>query len=122
MSRETATTDFGVIATWLGLPPGPWPPDHYALLGLTPGESGAPPLWQGPTAPPPVRLPSDATPVPAKLAAALEPPPVRAPAAIPVGQLVTATGLATRMPAPKPADPLLDALGNSSKIQLGLET
>jgi hypothetical protein len=27
------------IASWLGLPPGPWPPDHYTLLGLTPGES-----------------------------------------------------------------------------------
>jgi hypothetical protein len=23
---------------WLGLPSGPWPPDHYALLGLSPGE------------------------------------------------------------------------------------
>src|SRR5262249_53759815 len=27
------------IFTWLGLPPGSWPPDHYTLLGLTPGES-----------------------------------------------------------------------------------
>jgi len=26
------------ICTWLGLPAGGWPPDHYALLGLTPGE------------------------------------------------------------------------------------
>jgi hypothetical protein len=26
------------ICTWLGLPPGHWPPDHYALLGLKPGE------------------------------------------------------------------------------------
>jgi hypothetical protein len=26
------------ICTWLGLPSGQWPPDHYALLGLTPGE------------------------------------------------------------------------------------
>lgn len=25
------------IRTWLGLPPGPWPPDHYALLALAPG-------------------------------------------------------------------------------------
>lgn len=25
------------IRDWLGLPPGPWPPDHYALLGLEPG-------------------------------------------------------------------------------------
>jgi hypothetical protein len=26
------------ISSWLGLPPGSWPPDHYTLLGLTPGE------------------------------------------------------------------------------------
>lgn len=25
------------IRTWLGLPPGPWPPDHYSLLALAPG-------------------------------------------------------------------------------------
>src|SRR5207253_3346185 len=24
--------------TWLGLPAGAWPPDHYTLLGLSPGE------------------------------------------------------------------------------------
>jgi hypothetical protein len=23
---------------WLNLPPGPWPPDHYTLVGLRPGE------------------------------------------------------------------------------------
>jgi hypothetical protein len=28
-----------LICTWLGLPPGNWPPDHYRLLGLDPGES-----------------------------------------------------------------------------------
>jgi hypothetical protein len=27
------------VCTWLGLPPGSWPPDHYTLLGLQPGES-----------------------------------------------------------------------------------
>jgi hypothetical protein len=27
-----------LICTWLGLPPGGWPPDHYRLLGLEPGE------------------------------------------------------------------------------------
>jgi hypothetical protein len=27
-----------VIFTWLGLPPENWPPDHYRLLGLAPGE------------------------------------------------------------------------------------
>src|SRR5262245_6635535 len=27
-----------LICSWLGLPPGCWPPDHYTLLGLTPGE------------------------------------------------------------------------------------
>ncbi len=25
------------LRAWLGLSPGPWPPDHYALLGLAPG-------------------------------------------------------------------------------------
>src|SRR5437867_7050965 len=28
-----------LICSWLGLPPGEWPPDHYRLLGLEPGES-----------------------------------------------------------------------------------
>jgi hypothetical protein len=28
-----------LICTWLGLPAGVWPPDHYSLLGLTPGEN-----------------------------------------------------------------------------------
>lgn len=27
------------ICGWLGLPPGSWPPDHYALLGLPKGET-----------------------------------------------------------------------------------
>src|SRR6266852_979511 len=26
------------IYSWLGLPSGHWPPDHYSLLGLKPGE------------------------------------------------------------------------------------
>lgn len=26
-----------LLTAWLGLPPGAWPPDHYALLGLAPG-------------------------------------------------------------------------------------
>lgn len=30
-----------LICTWFGLPPGGWPPDHYRLLGLEPGESDA---------------------------------------------------------------------------------
>ena len=30
-----------LICEWLGLPAGPWPPDHYCLLGLTPGEADA---------------------------------------------------------------------------------
>jgi hypothetical protein len=30
-----------LICTWLGLAPGDWPPDHYRLLGLEPGESDA---------------------------------------------------------------------------------
>src|SRR5579872_7186648 len=28
-----------LISAWLGLPSGEWPPDHYTLLGLTPGEN-----------------------------------------------------------------------------------
>jgi hypothetical protein len=31
--------DYQLIGSWLGLPPGPWPPDHYSLLGLQPGEA-----------------------------------------------------------------------------------
>jgi hypothetical protein len=30
-----------LICNWLGLPSGAWPPDHYQLLGLAPGESDA---------------------------------------------------------------------------------
>jgi hypothetical protein len=29
--------DFNLLRSWLGLPPGAWPPDHYALLALVPG-------------------------------------------------------------------------------------
>lgn len=28
-----------LICSWLGLAPGDWPPDHYRLLGLEPGEA-----------------------------------------------------------------------------------
>jgi hypothetical protein len=31
--------DHELICTWLGLPAQCWPPDHYTLLGLQPGES-----------------------------------------------------------------------------------
>jgi hypothetical protein len=33
--------DNDLLCTWLKLPAGCWPPDHYALLGLTPGERDA---------------------------------------------------------------------------------
>jgi hypothetical protein len=33
--------DHDLICSWLGLPPGEWPPDHYRLLGLEAGESNA---------------------------------------------------------------------------------
>lgn len=33
--------DHDLICSWLGLPPGGWPPDHYRLLGLDPGEANA---------------------------------------------------------------------------------
>jgi hypothetical protein len=36
--RETVTMDHELICTWLGLPSKSWPPDHYTLLGLAPGE------------------------------------------------------------------------------------
>jgi hypothetical protein len=29
--------EHSLLQSWLGLPPGPWPPDHYTLLGLAPG-------------------------------------------------------------------------------------
>jgi hypothetical protein len=31
--------DHQLLCTWLGLPSANWPPDHYTLLGLRPGES-----------------------------------------------------------------------------------
>jgi hypothetical protein len=37
LGNELAMTH-ELICTWLGLPAGVWPPDHYSLLGLTPGE------------------------------------------------------------------------------------
>src|SRR5205814_1727590 len=30
-----------LICTWLGLPPGDWPPDHYRLLDVPPNEADA---------------------------------------------------------------------------------
>ncbi|HEY2908694.1 MAG TPA: hypothetical protein VGI99_00520 [Gemmataceae bacterium] len=30
--------DYNLLRTWLGLPPGAWPPDHYVLLGFSPGQ------------------------------------------------------------------------------------
>lgn len=30
--------DHSLLRVWLGLPPGPWPPDHYTLLALRPGH------------------------------------------------------------------------------------
>jgi hypothetical protein len=33
--------NYDLICSWLGLPPGEWPPDHYRLLGLEPGEDKA---------------------------------------------------------------------------------
>lgn len=39
MPKGVEHVDTFVICTWLGIPPDQWPPDHYALLGLTAGES-----------------------------------------------------------------------------------
>jgi hypothetical protein len=36
---KIATVDHSLLRSWLGLPGGPWPPDHYALIGLSPGRS-----------------------------------------------------------------------------------
>jgi hypothetical protein len=33
--------DYDLICSWLGLPLGTWPPDHYRLLGLESGENNA---------------------------------------------------------------------------------
>jgi hypothetical protein len=33
--------DHSLLRSWLGLPPGPWPPDHYTLLGLPPAPCDA---------------------------------------------------------------------------------
>jgi hypothetical protein len=35
---KIARVDHSLLRLWLGLPPGEWPPDHYALLGLPPGS------------------------------------------------------------------------------------
>jgi hypothetical protein len=36
-----AGVDYNLLRSWLGLPPGPWPPDHYAILGFPPGGGEA---------------------------------------------------------------------------------
>ncbi len=33
--------DHNLLCSWLGLPAGSWPPNHYALLGLPPGANDA---------------------------------------------------------------------------------
>src|SRR5439155_15258940 len=38
-SLSHKTVDTFAICDWLGVPPDQWPPDHYTLLGLRPGES-----------------------------------------------------------------------------------
>ncbi len=37
----TKLADTSIICAWLGIPPDQWPPDHYTLLGLPPGEPDA---------------------------------------------------------------------------------
>jgi hypothetical protein len=34
--------EHSLLRSWLGLPPGPWPPDHYALIGIPAGSMDAP--------------------------------------------------------------------------------
>jgi hypothetical protein len=31
--------DYSLLQSWLALPPGPWPPDHYTLLGIGFGQN-----------------------------------------------------------------------------------
>ena len=38
-SEKPHRVDFAPVRSWLGLAPGPWPPDHYALLGMSPGSA-----------------------------------------------------------------------------------
>src|SRR5688572_12059457 len=35
-----------LICNWLGIPADAWPPDHYRLLGLSPGEGDVPLIEQ----------------------------------------------------------------------------
>ncbi len=37
----TKLVDPAIVCGWLGIPPDQWPPDHYTLLGLRPGEPDA---------------------------------------------------------------------------------
>src|SRR4051794_17696124 len=37
-AMATKLVDTSVICAWLGIPLDQWPPDHYTLLGLAPGE------------------------------------------------------------------------------------
>src|SRR5262245_24540425 len=38
-AEREAVMSYDEVCSWLGLPPGKWPPDYYALLGLEPGEA-----------------------------------------------------------------------------------
>src|SRR4051794_16045029 len=38
VTPQTAKPNHELICAWLGLPADPWPPNHYALLGLPDGE------------------------------------------------------------------------------------
>jgi hypothetical protein len=38
VGRTMVTMSHELICSWLGLPADAWPPDHYRLLGLSPGE------------------------------------------------------------------------------------
>jgi len=39
--RQDAAVNFDLLRSWLGLPPGSWPPDHYTLLGFAPAHADA---------------------------------------------------------------------------------
>src|SRR5438034_10972878 len=39
LARAPDAMSHELICSWLGLSPDGWPPDHYRLLGLEPGEA-----------------------------------------------------------------------------------
>src|SRR5437588_738333 len=93
-----------LICAWLGLPPDPWPPDHYALLGLTPAaglQASAPGPPAGRTGPDPGGLGRRARPA-AGAGPAGRPRPAGPPGAATPGQRAGGPRPAPGSPGPLP--------------------